>query len=159
MDDLHEVETVQRKKYILASALAIGLMIVAFQVSAMHSATTNSALSFAPGANDNINYPNPVDRNVTVVGTMTSSTVSPACSLSTPPCAISNSPLYYITVNGWNYRLIFPNSTKIPLNHATIVVTGLYVTPSTYQASQWTPQISFHGDIYVITYSYVSPYY
>jgi len=50
MDDLREVETVQRKKYILASALAIGLMIVAFQVSAMHSAATNSVLSFAPGA-------------------------------------------------------------------------------------------------------------
>jgi hypothetical protein len=115
--------------------------------------------SFAPEVNGQINYPNPANGNVTVAGTMTSSIVSPVCALSTPPCAIANSPLYYITVNGWNYRLIFSNSTKIPLNHAMITVTGVYVTPSTYQASQWTPQITFHGDIYVITYSYVSPYY
>jgi hypothetical protein len=137
----------------------IGLMIVAFQASSIHSTTRKtSSLSFAPGPNGQISYPNPINKNVTVVGAMTSSIVSPACSLSTPPCAISDSPLYYITVNGWNYRLIFSNSTKIPLNHAIIMVTGVYVTPSTYQASQWTPQIYFHGDIYVITYSYVSPY-
>ena len=145
-------------KYVLAAIVVIALMVVAFQVSSIHSTTKPLTLSFAPGATGGVNYPNPINKNVTVTGTMTSSIVSPACSLSTPPCAISNSPLYYITVNGWNYRLIFPNSTKLPLNHANIMVTGVFVTPSTYQASQWTPQIYFRGDIYVITYSYVSPY-
>jgi hypothetical protein len=90
---------------------------------------------------------------------MTSAVVSPACALSSPPCAISDSPLYYITVQGWNYRLIFANSTKPPLNHAKVVVTGVFVTPSTYVASAWTPQISFRGDIYVISYAYLSPIY
>ena len=89
---------------------------------------------------------------------MTSSIVTPTCALSTPPCAIANSPLYYITVNGWNYRLIFSNSTKLPLNHAHIMVTGIFVTPSTYQATQWMPEMSFRGDIYVTAYSYESPY-
>jgi hypothetical protein len=149
----------QRTKYILTTAIVIGLMIAAIQASSIYLTTKKPNLSFAPSANSQINYPNPINKNVTVVGTMTSSIVAPVCSLSNPPCAISDSPLYYVTVNGWNYRLIFSNSTKIPLNHAKITVTGVYVTPSTYQSNQWTPQISFHGDIYVITYSYVSPYY
>jgi hypothetical protein len=133
-------------------------MIAAFQVSIHSSTTKPSTLSFAPGPAGQINYPNPINKNVTVAGIMTSASVAPACSLSTPPCAISNSPLYYITVNGWNYRLIFPNSTRIPLNHANIMVTGEFVTPSTYPTTQWTPAIYFRGDIYVISYSYVSPY-
>ena len=146
-------------KYVSATVLVIALMLIAFQLSSIHSTTTKPVtLSFAPGANSGINYPNPINKNVTVTGTMTSSIVSPVCSLATPPCAISNSPLYYITVNGWNYRLIFPSSMKLPLNHVNIMVTGVFVTPSTYQADQWTPQMHFRGDIYVITYSYVSPY-
>lgn len=133
-------------------------MIIALQASSGHSNTKPLTLSFAPGPNDQISYPNPINKNVTVAGTMTSAIVSPTCSLATPPCAIADSPLYYITVNGWNYRLIFSNSTKLPLNHANIMVTGVFVTPSTYQASNWMPEIYFRGDIYVITYSYVSPY-
>jgi len=147
---------VERTKYVLAAAVVIGLFLVAFQASSTHS--TKMELYFAPRPNQSINYPNPINKNVTVAGTMTSSIVSPTCALSTPPCAIADSPLYYITVNGWNYRLIFPNSTKLPLNHANIMVTGVFVTPSAYQASQWMPQMYFRGDIYVITYSYVSPY-
>jgi hypothetical protein len=112
---------------------------------------------FAAGPGD-INYPNPISQNVTVAGVMTSLVVSPACALSNPPCAIANSPIYYITVNGWDYRLIFPNSTTVPVNHAHILVTGRFVTPSTYQANLWTPQMYFRGDIYVTTYSYVFPY-
>lgn len=149
----------RRSKYALAVTLVLGLMIVAFQASSVQSTTTNpSTPSIARAAPEQIIYPNPINKNVTVTGTMTSQVVSPSCSLSSPPCAIEDSPLYYITVNGWNYRLIFPNSTKLPLNNARIMVTGVYVTPSTYQASQWMPQIYFHGDIYVIAYSYVSPY-
>ena len=149
----------QRTKYILAAALVMGLMIVAFQVASLHPTPTNTAeMSFAPGPSQQINYPNPINKNVTIAGTMTASFVAPTCSLSAPPCAIANSPLYYLSVNGWNYRLIFPSSTKLPLNHAQISVTGVYVTPSTYQASQWTPQMYFRGDIYVTSYTYVSPY-
>jgi hypothetical protein len=143
----------------LASGLVIALVIVAFYATSIGTTTTRPpALAFAPASPEQVSYPNPINKNVTVVGTMTNSIVSPVCSLSTPPCAITNAPLYYITVNGWNYRLIFSNSTKLPLNHSNIMVTGVYVTPSTYQASQWMPQIYFRGDIYVITYSYASPY-
>jgi hypothetical protein len=63
-----------------------------------------------------------------------------------------------MNVNGRNYRLIFSNTTTVPLNRAHIIVTGIYVTPSTYPATLWTPQIHFSGDIYVIAYSYASPY-
>jgi len=151
---------VERSKYILAVLLAISLMVVAVQVSAAHAGTpTPTTLSVAtPAPDQSINYPNPLDKNITIAGTMTSSVIAPVCSLASPPCAIANSPLYYITVNGWNYRLIFSNSTTLPINHSQIMVTGVYVTPSTFQASQWTPQMYFKGDIYVITYSYVSPY-
>jgi len=150
---------VRRTKYVLATVLVLGWMIVAFQASSAHLTTKHfPTLSFAPPSADQINYPNPINKNVTVVGTMTSSIVTPTCALSTPPCAIANSPLYYITVNGWNYRLIFSNSTKLPLNHAHIMVTGIFVTPSTYQATQWMPEMSFRGDIYVTAYSYESPY-
>jgi hypothetical protein len=117
-----------------------------------------SASSFAP-APGGINYPNPISPNVTVVGVMTSAVVAPACSLSNPPCAIVDSSLYYVTVNGWNYRLIFPHSMKVPMNHAHILVSGVFVTPSGYEVNQWTPQMYFLGDIYVVAYYYVSPYY
>ena len=100
-------------------------------------------------------YPNPGFPNVTEIGVMRSLSVSPACSLNNPPCAISNAPLYYITVNGANYRLIFSNSTALPRNGAHIIVSGKYVTPSTYKADQWMPALIFRGDIYVYTYSYV----
>jgi hypothetical protein len=147
----------RRAKYLLAAILAIGLIAVAFQAYSTYSANSaQPTTAFAPGPGG-INYPNPISPNVTVSGVITSSTISPACSLSSPPCAISDSPLYYITANGWNYRLIFPNSTKIPLNHSHIFVTGVYVTPSTYQASQWTPHMYFRGDIYVTNYYYISP--
>jgi hypothetical protein len=144
---------------VLAIVLVFGILTVAFGVYAITSSTvSHSTQLFAPGPNG-INYPNPISQNVTVYGVMTSSVVSPACALSTPPCAISDNPLYYITVGGWNYRLIFPNSTKPPLNHSHLIVTGVFVTPASYVASQWTPQISFRGDIYVISYSYIFPLY
>jgi len=151
----------QHKKYALTAALVIGLVTVAILACSIHSAAnTPLATAFAPSPYQSINYPNPINKNVTIVGTMTSSVVSPTCALAEPPCAIANSPLYYVTVNGWNYRLIFPNSTKLPLplNHSQISVTGIYVTPSTYQANQWSPQMYFRGDIYVTSYTYVSPY-
>jgi len=150
---------VERSKYILGALLSISLIAVTFQASAVHASTaTNTSLFFAVPIPAQVNYPNPINKNVTIAGTMTSSVLAPVCSLASPPCAVANSPLYYITVNGWDYRLIFSNSTKLPLNHSNIMVTGVYVTPSTFQANQWTPQMYFKGDIYVITYSYVSPY-
>ena len=148
----------QHTKYVLAAVAMIGLIALSFQALSIYSTSKPPTLSFAPAAIEQVIYPNPVNKNVTVAGEMTSSVVSPTCALSSPPCAIANSPLYYITVNGWNYRLIFPNATKIPLNHAHIMVTGVFVTPSTYKASEWMPVMSFRGDIYVISYSYVSPY-
>jgi len=150
---------VKRVKYLLAAVVTAALLVVAFQAYSMNSRMkTPSSASFAP-ADVGINYPNPISPNVTVVGVMTSSVISPACSLSNPPCAYADDSLYYISVSGWNYRLIFPNSTKVPVNHARILVTGVFVTPSSYQANLWTPQMYFRGDIYVLAYTYVSPYY
>jgi len=143
---------------ILATILAIGLIILIFQAYSFTSRTTSSpTTAFAPGPQD-ISYPNPINQNVTVYGVMTAAVVSPACAFTAPRCAVADAPLYYINSNGWNYRLIFPNNTKIPLNHSRIIVTGIYVTPSAYKASDWLPQMYFRGDIYVVTYSYISPY-
>ena len=93
--------------------------------------------------------PGPI--NVTVIGVMRTSILAPTCSLYNPPCAIPDTSIYYIVVNGRNYRLLFQNSTLVPNNvtGSNAVVTGLYVTPSTYNADQWTPIMSFYGDIYV----------
>jgi hypothetical protein len=149
---------VKRARYILASVLVIALIAVAIAIYSSNSVAkqTLSSPSFGIAlASASINYPNPIARNVTVTGVMTASVVAPACQLANPPCAIADSSLYYITVNGANYRLIFPNSTQPPLNHANIIVTGVFVTPSTYQSNLWNPQMQFRGDIYVISYYYV----
>ena len=150
----------KRLRYVLPGVLLIAVIAVAFQIysSNLVANQTLSSPSFGPGLASGINYPNPIHQNVTLTGVMTASVVSPACRLSSPPCAIADSPVYYITVNGQDYRLIFPNSTKVPLNHAHIEVTGVFVTPSTYQANLWNPQMYFRGDIYVISYYYVYPY-
>ena len=52
--------------------------------------------------------------NVTVLGTIKASTVAPACSLSNPPCTIPETSIYYVVVNGRNYRLVFSNTTELP---------------------------------------------
>ena len=147
----------KRARFILVAVLAIASIVVAFQAYFVNS-TTTPALSFAPSSSGKISYPNPVNPNVTLTALLTSTMVSPTCALSSHPCAMSGGALYYITVNGVNYRLIFPVSMKLPINGLRIMVTGTYVTPSTYQSSQWTPELYFGGDIYVISYSYVSPY-
>lgn len=97
-----------------------------------------------------------IPKNVTVLGVLVFSSITPACSLSTPPCAIDNSWLYYVVVNGRNYRLIFSNTTSVPqnVNGWNVIVTGAYVTPSAFQAHNWTPDLSFYGDIYVQRISY-----
>lgn len=97
----------------------------------------------------------PAGMNVSVIGTLKNYKVAPACSLSNPPCAIFDTVLYYVVVNGRNYRLIFSNGTQsIPNTGSYVVVTGLYITPSTYAASQFTPYLQFYGDIVVTTISY-----
>jgi len=154
---------VSRDKYVPALILVVALLAVAVQAYYVNrfAAERTSVLSSPPltvGAPSEINYPNPLRQNVTLSGVMSSFVVSPACALSNPPCAIVDSSIYYITVKGWNYRLIFPNSTALPMNGAHIVVTGTFVTPSTFEPGLWTPQIYFHGDIYVHTYYYVFPY-
>jgi len=151
-----EEGTTKRVKLILASALAIVSIVLAFQAYFVNS-TRTPVLSFAPSSG-NISYPNPVNPNVTLTGLATSTVVSPTCALSSPPCALSGGALYYITVNGVNYRLIFPSSMKLPISGLHIMVTGTYVTPSTYEPSQWTPEVYFGGDIYVMSYSYVFTY-
>jgi hypothetical protein len=154
---------VKRARYILAAVLVIAFIAVAFAV-AIYSSNSGenemlSSPAFGPGLETSgPNYPNPINQNVTLSGVMTSSVVAPTCALSSPPCAIADSSLYYITVNGRNYRLIFSNSTQLPMNHAHISVTGVYVTPSTYKSNLWDPQMRFQGDIYVISYNYLSPY-
>jgi len=108
--------------------------------------------AFNPQPNDSNAFPPPPQsRNVTVLGVIKASQMAPACSLSNPPCAISPSSIFYVVVNGRNYRLIFANNVVIPasLSGTNVVITGAYVTPSTFNAGNWTPSISFYGDIYV----------
>jgi len=136
--------------------LTVAIIVVAFQAYSPNSKPQTPTLSFSPSVNSN--YPNPVNPNVTFTGVLTSKVVSPTCALNNPPCAMSAGSLYYITVNGVNYRLILPPTMKPPKNGLQIMVTGTYVTPSTYQATQWSPQLSFRGDIYVTSYTYVFPY-
>lgn len=101
------------------------------------------------------NTARPQGMNVSVIGTIKTYKVAPVCSLSNPPCAIFNTVLYYVVVNGRDYRLIFPNGTQsLPSIGSYVVVTGLYITPSTYQASQYTPYLQFYGDIVVTVISY-----
>ena len=109
-----------------------------------------SSPSFSPPI-----YSNDTNQTLTLTGPITTTAVSPMCALySNPPCAMSIGTLYYITISGVNYRLIFPTSMKPPTNGLRIVVTGTYVTPSTYQSNQYTPALYFRGDIYVTSYSY-----
>lgn len=148
-----------REKYAIAAIVIVALTIVAVPYYNAYELRTftpvdqtppASSPAFNPRPNDNP-FPNPHGYNVTVLGVMKSSQVAPACALSNPPCAISPTSIYYVVVNGRNYRLLFANDTFIPANvtGTNVVVTGAYVTPSTFNASQWTPAISFYGDIYV----------
>ncbi len=150
-----------REKYAVAAIVIIALTILAiplynaYELGAPNAIFQNSPASsspFSPQPNDNNGFPpNPRGYNVTVLGLMKASQVDPACALSTPPCAISPTSIYYVVVNGRNYRLIFSNNTFIPANvtGTNVIITGAYVTPSTFKADQWTPSITFYGDIYV----------
>ena len=144
-----------RTRFALGILMLIAIVAVALSYYGPNYIVQRQVMSSPALMQGGPTYPNPGNANVTVIGSMRALTVSPACSLSSPPCAISSAPLYYIVVNGFNYRLIFPNSTVIPTNGAHLIVTGTYVTPSTYKASQWMPALVFKGDIYVRTYSYV----
>ena len=95
---------------------------------------------------------------MTLSGPVTATVVSPMCAFyANPPCAVWIGTLYYFTIDGANYRLIFPATMKPPTNGARIIVTGNYVTPSTYQPNQYSPVLSFRGDLYVTSYSYAPP--
>ena len=98
--------------------------------------------------------------NVTVMGILKAAVVSPACTLSNPPCSILGKSIYYVVVNGRNYRLIFLNSSVRPdqVIGYYLGITGLYVTPSSFNPTQWTPPIYFYGDIYVQVYFFVYPH-
>jgi hypothetical protein len=101
-----------------------------------------------------IPYPNPIDgMNVTVLGVLTMTSVTPVCS---PSCAIQSSTVSSLMVAGRNYRLMFSNSISVPanVNGWNAVVTGSFTTPSTFQTDQWTPPLSFYGDIHVQKISY-----
>jgi len=136
----------RRGRLILGAVLVSAFVVVAFQAYLLTSLTSRS-LSFSPLNNDS----NPT---LTLTGPITATPVSPACALyANPPCAAWVGTLYYITFDGANYRLIFPASIKPPTNGANIIVTGTLVMPSTYQSYQYTPPLSFRGDIYVTSYS------
>lgn len=146
-----------REKYLVAAFVIIAFTIVAFpyyQAYNLHSSTIAQGPATTPSMEASPSFstrPKAPGVNVTVLGVMKASVVAPTCSLSNPPCAISPTSIYYVVVNGRNYRLIFPNSTSVPANvtGSNTVITGLYITPSTFNVDEWTPSISFYGDIYV----------
>lgn len=149
----------RREGYVIVAIVIIALTIIiapyyhAFELRSSTVVSQNQpALSppMVPNPSDGSGA-KPTGVNVTVLGVMKSSVIAPTCSLANPPCAILDTSIYYVIVNGRNYRLIFQNASSIPANVAgqNVVITGLYVTPSTFNADQWTPVISFYGDIYV----------
>jgi len=93
----------------------------------------------------------PIHENVTVRGTLKVLTLAPACRLAGNPCSFPDTQVFFIVVNGRNYRLVLSDTVQIPasLAGANIGVTGLFVTPSTFQTNQWVPGLFFAGDIYV----------
>ncbi|MGA2783504.1 MAG: hypothetical protein ABSF09_02255 [Candidatus Bathyarchaeia archaeon] len=142
--------------------IAVTLIAVpAIQLYEFHKPTTSTAIAGAPPMPEQrIPYPNPKDgMNVTVHGVVQITSVAPVCS---PSCAIQSSTISYLVVNGRNYRLVFSNSTTVQsnVNGWNAVVTGSFITPSNYQSNEWTPTISFFGDIYVqnITYYRTLPH-
>jgi hypothetical protein len=149
----------RRERYVIVAIVIIALTIVTVPYYHAFDFRSSTAVSQNQPALSPPMVPNPSyglgaklpGVNVTVLGVMKASVVAPTCSLSNPPCAILDTSIYYVVVNGRNYRLIFQNSTSIPVNvtGSNVVITGLYVTPSTFNADQWTPAISFYGDIYV----------
>ena len=148
-----------KSRLVLGVLMLVGITIAAVSYYGLSSAISRQTMSspaFGPGVQQ---YPNPNYTNVTVIGEMRVSSISPTCSLSNPPCAIAGSTVYYIIVWGSFYRLIFPNSTVLPASGSHIVVTGTYVVPSTFKADEWTPSLEFRGDIYVRAFSYVFPSY
>ena len=158
-----------RERYVIVAIVIIALAIFAIPYyhainlqSSIVSGQNQPALSPSesnPSLSPPVKTPGPI--NVTVIGVLKNSILAPTCSLYNPPCAMPDTSIYYIVVNGRNYRLLFQNSTLIPSNvtGSNAVVTGLYVTPSTYKADQWTPIMSFYGDIYVqkVTYFLILP--
>ena len=142
-----------KEKYVAAAIVIIALSIVAIPYYNAYELRNRSSPAASPSFNPNDNSfpPNPYGYNVTVLGVMKASQVAPACALSNPPCAISPTSVYYVVVNGRNYRLIFSNDTFVPGNvtGTNVVITGEYVTPTSFNAAQWTPSITFYGDIYV----------
>ena len=144
--------TMRRGRVILGTVLVGAIVVVVFQAYLLSSLVSSlaSSPSFSPPI-----YSNATNQTLTLSGPITATVVSPMCALySNPPCALSIGTLYYITIDGVNYRLIFPASIKPPTNGLGIIVTGNYVTPSTYQSNQYTPALYFRGDIYVVSYSY-----
>lgn len=108
--------------------------------------------SFGPG----YSAPNSIGENVSVIGYLATTNVKPACGLSSNQCAAANTPIYYLTIGGLDYRLIFSNSTQPPMIFRTrVLVSGVFVTPSTFDSTQWTPSLIFNGDIYVESLIYL----
>jgi hypothetical protein len=104
----------------------------------------------------------PMHENVTVLGKLKVLTLAPACSVAVDPCSTPVTQIFYVQVNGRNYRLMVSGKMQIPASLAgsSVVVSGLFVTPSAFQADQWVPPLFFFGDIYVrvITYYYITLY-
>jgi hypothetical protein len=150
-----------REKYLVSAFVIIAFTVVAFpyyQAYNLQLSTTDQKPASSPlpmQASPSFSA-RPSGVNVTILGVMKASVVAPTCSLSNPPCAISPTSIYYVVVNGRNYRLIFPNSTSVPgsVMGSNVVITGLYITPSTFNVDEWTPSLSFYGDIYVQKVTY-----
>lgn len=141
--------------------LIIAVSLVAIPATQLYLSINSDQSALAPEAvTEKIHYPNPKDgMNVTMLGVLQIVPIAPVCS---PSCAIQASTISYIIVNGRNYRLVFSDSVNVPQANANgwkAVVTGSFITPSNYQANEWTPPLTFFGDIYVknITYYRTQP--
>lgn len=150
--------------FILMLTLLVILSVQSFNALSLYETSGNPILRqslMSPSPAPAFSSVRPSGVNVSLIGKLGIITIAPVCSLSNPPCAITNSVLYYMVVNGRNYRLIFTNTTNVPepLVGSYVVITGLFVTPSLYRADQYTPLLHFFGDIHVqvLTYFHTLP--
>jgi hypothetical protein len=111
-------------------------------------AGTKPSMQFA------VTYTGMTGLNATVVGTVHEISLAPVCSTSSPPCAVPNSVIFYLTTNGHTYRLLFVNGDPVtaltPYVGRQVVANGLVVIPSLV-SSQWAlpAPLSFNGDFYI----------
>ena len=146
---------------LVAVAFLVMAAVYSYNLAVPNKSAVNPQVASAPPPSVGVGGGlQPVHQNVTVLGTLKILTLAPTCSLVVNPCSTPATQIFYVVVNGRNYRLILSGTLHVPASLAgsNVVVSGLYVTPSVFQADQWVPPLFFFGDIYVRVIWYFNIY-